>query len=284
MPYLISFMLFVLCLPTLSVATSEHVMPVEQQVWLDQDIKHYLDESEIVSITVNEKPLNVIFQTYMNAEKRGIAIILPDVGHPILSTNGSQFLRQALSDDGYDTYVLPSTKILYESLEIPDLTEQQEQKPSPFAQAVFFQSESMLNEYKDELAARFQALTQELMMMPDEQLIVVALGTSAGIMTELISEQPSLPVDALITISAHLPHPKRNKDLAASFSLVSPPLLDIFYSTDGPAVTQSIKNRMRWAKRNNKYDYRQRELFGQSHELRQHQRLRKEVNGFLSHL
>jgi hypothetical protein len=122
------------------------------------------------------------------------------------------------------------------------------------------------------------------MMMPDEQLIVVALGTSAGIMTELISEQPSLPVDALITISAHLPHPKRNKDLAASFSLVSPPLLDIFYSTDGPAVTQSIKNRMRWAKRNNKYDYRQRELFGQSHELRQHQRLRKEVNGFLSHL
>jgi hypothetical protein len=284
MPYLISFMLFVLCLPTLSVATSEHVMPVEQQVWLDQDIKHYLDESEIVSITVNEKPLNVIFQTYMNAEKRGIAIILPDVGHPLLSTNGSQFLRQALSDDGYDTYVLPSTKILYESLEIPDLTEQQEQKPSPFAQAVFFQSESMLNEYKDELAARFQALTQELMMMPDEQLIVVALGTSAGIMTELISEQPSLPVDALITISAHLPHPKRNKDLAASFSLVSPPLLDIFYSTDGPAVTQSIKNRMRWAKRNNKYDYRQRELFGQSHELRQHQRLRKEVNGFLSHL
>lgn len=277
-------MLFVLCLPTLSVATSEHVMPVEQQVWLDQDIKHYLDESEIVSITVNEKPLNVIFQTYMNAEKRGIAIILPDVGHPILSTNGSQFLRQALSDDGYDTYVLPSTKILYESLEIPDLTEQQEQKSSPFAQAVFFQSESMLNEYKDELAARFQALTQELMMMPDEQLIVVALGTSAGIMTELISEQPSLPVDALITISAHLPHPKRNKDLAASFSLVSPPLLDIFYSTDGPAVTQSIKNRMRWAKRNNKYDYRQRELFGQSHELRQHQRLRKEVNGFLSHL
>lgn len=284
MPYLISFMLFVLCLPTFSIATSEHVMPVEQQIWLEQDIKHYLDESEIVSITVNEKPLNVIFQTYMNAEKKGIAVILPDVGHPLLSTNGSQFLRQALSDDGYDTYVLPSTKILYESLEIPDLTAQQEQKPSPFAQAVFFQSESMLNEYKDELAARFQALTQELMMMPDEQLIVVALGTSAGIMTELISEQPSLPVDALITISAHLPHPKRNKDLAASFSLVSPPLLDIFYSTDGPAVTQSIKNRMRWAKRNNKYDYRQRELFGQSHELRQHQRLRKEVNGFLSHL
>ncbi|MAD89742.1 MAG: hypothetical protein CMK64_08570 [Pseudoalteromonas sp.] len=284
MPYLISFMLFVLCLPTFSIATSEHVMPVEQQIWLEQDIKHYLDESEIVSITVNEKPLNVIFQTYMNAEKKGIAVILPDVGHPLLSTNGSQFLRQALSDDGYDTYVLPSTKILYESLEIPDLTAQQEQKPSPFAQAVFFQSESMLNEYKDELAARFQALTQELMMMPDEQLIVVALGTSAGIMTELISEQPSLPVDALITISAHLPHPKRNKDLAASFSLVSPPLLDIFYSTDGPAVTQSIKNRMRWAKRNSKYDYRQRELFGQSHELRQHQRLRKEVNGFLSHL
>jgi len=284
MPYLISFMLFVLCLPTFSIATSEHVMPVEQQIWLEQDIKHYLDESEIVSITVNEKPLSVIFQTYMNAEKKGIAVILPDVGHPLLSTNGSQFLRQALSDDGYDTYVLPSTKILYESLEIPDLTAQQEQKPSPFAQAVFFQSESMLNEYKNELAARFQALTQELMMMPDEQLIVVALGTSAGIMTELISEQPSLPVDALITISAHLPHPKRNKDLAASFSLVSPPLLDIFYSTDGPAVTQSIKNRMRWAKRNNKYDYRQRELFGQSHELRQHQRLRKEVNGFLSHL
>jgi hypothetical protein len=282
MPYLISFLLLIFCLPSLKAATSEHIMPIESQIWLDQDIQHYLEDSEVISITVNEKPLQVIFQTYMNAEKKGIAVILPDIGHPLLSTNGSQFLKQSLSDDGYDTYVLPSPKILYESLEVPDLS--QEQKPSPFAKAVFFQSESMLNEYKDELAARFQALTQELMMMPNERLIVIALGTSAGIMAELISEQPNLPVDALVTISAHLPHPKRNKDLAATLSLVSPPLLDIYYSNDGPAVTQSIENRVRWAKRNSKYDYRQRELFGQSHEHRQHQRLRKEVNGFLSHL
>lgn len=284
MSYFISLILLILNLSSAYAATSEHIMPTEPQVWLDQDIKHYLEDSEVINITVDEKPLNVIFQTYMNAEKKGIAIILPDVGHPQLSTNGSQYLKESLSDDGYDIYVLPAPKVLYESLEIPDLTQDQEQQPSPFANAVYFQSESMLNEYKNELAARFQALTQELMMMPDEQLIVVALGTSAGMIAELIAEQPNLPVDALITISAHLPHPKRNKDLAATLSLVSPPLLDVFYSTDGPAVTQSITNRIRWAKRNSKYDYRQRELFGQSHELRQHQRLRKEVNGFLSHL
>ena len=114
--------------------------------------------------------------------------------------------------------------------------------------------------------------------------MVIAVGTTAGVFAELLSEQPSLPVDALITISAHLPHPKRNKDLAATFSLVSPPLLDIYYSHDSPLITQSTYERLRWAKRNSKFDYRQRELFGQSHELRQHQRLRKELNGFLSHL
>lgn len=282
MPYFISFILLVLYLSPAFAATSEHIMPTEPQVWLEQDIKHYLDDSEIINITVDEKPISVIFQTYMNSEKKGITIILPDIGHPPLSTNGSQYLKQALSDDGYDIYVLPAPKILYEPLEIPDLT--QEQQPSPFANLVYFQTESMLNEYKNELAARFQALTQELTKMPDEQLVVVALGTSAGIIAELISEQPNLPVDALITISAHLPNPKRNKSLAATLSLVSPPLLDVFYSTDGPVVTQSIANRIRWAKRNSKYDYRQRELFGQSHELRQHHRLRKEVNGFLSHL
>ncbi len=282
MPYFLAFFILLFTTPAINAASSDHVMPTEPQVWQQQDLKSYIDANNIINITVNEQPLGVLFQTYMNATKRGIAIILPDIGHSLLSSNGSQFLQQALADDGYDTYVLPSPPVLFESLEIPDFT--QEHQPKPFAKAVFFQSESMLNEYKNELAVRFQALIQELSKMPNEHTVVIALGTSAGVFAELVSEQPQLPVDALVTISAHLPHPKRNKDLAATFSLVSPPLLDIFYSNDGPAVTQSISNRKRWAKRNSKYDYRQRELFGLSHELRQHQRLRKEVTGFLSHL
>tara|TARA_Y100000034_G_C6853393_1_gene387443 strand:+ start:50 stop:898 length:849 start_codon:yes stop_codon:yes gene_type:complete len=282
MPYFIVLITLLFIAPMPKAESSEHIMPTSPQVWLKQDLNNYLDATNMINITVNEQPLEVLFKTYMNASKRGIAIILPDIGHPLLSSNGSQFLQTALSDDGYDTYVLPSPDILFESLELPDFA--QEQQPSSFAKAVFFQSESMLNEYKNELAARFQALTQQLSKMPDEHLVVIALGTSAGIFAELISEQPQLPVDALVTISAHLPHPKRNKDLAATLSLISPPLLDIYYSYDGPAITQSVSNRKRWAQRNSKYDYRQRELFGLSHELRQHQRLRKVVNGFLSHL
>jgi hypothetical protein len=261
---------------------AQHIMPIDTKVWFDADLKHYLDDSELVSITVNESPLQVIFQTYMNAPKKGTAVILPDIGQPLLSSNGSQYLHQALSDDGFDTYVLPSPAILYESLEIPDFSNEAQEQLN--AKAVFFQSEDMINEYKNELAARFQALSQSLAKTRDEKFVVIAVGTTAGVFAELLSEQPSLPVDALITISAHLPHPKRNKDLAATFSLVSPPLLDIYYSHDSPLITQSTYERLRWAKRNSKFDYRQRELFGQSHELRQHQRLRKELNGFLSHL
>ena len=263
--------------------SSQHVMPVDSDVWMNEDLAHYWSEEELVSITVNESPLKVIFQNYMSSEKQGIAIILPEIGDPLLKVNGTQYLHEALTDDGFDTYLIPSPKILFESLEIPDFSSQNVPEMH-FAKATYFQSEEMLNEYKSELASRFQALSQTLTKTRDELVVVIAIGTTAGVFAELLSEQPSLPVDALVTISAKLPHPKRNKDLSATFSLISPPLLDIYYSHDGAFVMKGITDRLRWARRNNKLDYRQRELFGQSHELRQHERLRKEVNGFLSHL
>ena len=80
MPYFIAFMMLLFATPALNAAPSEHVMPTEPKVWHQQDLKNYIDASNIINITVNEQPLDVLFQTYMNATKRGIAIILPDIG------------------------------------------------------------------------------------------------------------------------------------------------------------------------------------------------------------
>ena len=85
----------------------------------------------------------------------------------------------------------------------------------------------------------------------------------------------------MTVISPQLPNAARQKHLAANLSLVSPALLDIYYSFDNPSVVDSTNMRKRWALRNNKYDYRQRELFGVKTDPLQHQRLRKELLGFL---
>ncbi|HAU04455.1 MAG TPA: DUF3530 domain-containing protein, partial [Pseudoalteromonas shioyasakiensis] len=51
-----------------------------------------------------------------------------------------------------------------------------------------------------------------------------------------------------------------------------------------PDTLQSVKDRKRWVRKHAKYDYRQRELFGVPSEPEQHQRLLKEVDGFLRRL
>lgn len=123
-----------------------------------------------------------------------------------------------------------------------------------------------------------------LALREHEHIAIVAFGNSAGLFAEHLATLPKIRIDALITVSAQLANPNRNKHLAASLSLVSPALLDVFYSYDNPAVLHTIKDRRRWAKRNSKYDYRQRELFGQNSQMHQQHRLQKELSGFLRQL
>ncbi|MCO7186893.1 MULTISPECIES: DUF3530 family protein [unclassified Pseudoalteromonas] len=256
--------------------------PPSKSSLFDSDLRYWLSSEKLLTIKDEEQEIAVLFSEYMAAPKRGIIVLLPGLEQSPLYNNGLSYLHQTLTDDGYDTYTLP----------VPDLTEgnditqgMMDGEPNEVkSTAIPVLSEFALDNYKAALVARFEALYKTLALRQQEHIAIVAFGNSAGLFAEYLATLPSIRVDALITVSAQLANAQRNSHLPASLSLVAPALLDVFYTFDSPLVLDTIDERKRWARRNSKLDYRQRELFGEQHQPMQHQRLRKELTGFLRRL
>ncbi|KZN50680.1 DUF3530 family protein [Pseudoalteromonas luteoviolacea] len=265
---------------------AEHIAPQPKTEIIKSDLGYWLANDSFITIKDDEREVPVLFSEYMSSSKRGIIVMLPGIEQSPLHGNGLSYLREALNDDGYDTYVIPSPDLNINVNMIQDgiVDTEQNQPKSRQQNVVSSVSESALNDYKMELVARFDALYKTLALRENEHIAILAFGNSAGLFAEHLATLPQIRVDALITVSAQLANPNRNKHLAASLSLVSPALLDVFYSYDNPAVLHTVKDRRRWAKRNSKYDYRQRQLFGQNTQESQHYRLQKELSGFLRQL
>ncbi|MBD1581507.1 DUF3530 family protein [Pseudoalteromonas sp. S16_S37] len=260
-------------------APAPFVMPQPRTKIEQQDLAKYFSDKLIELETDNGKVVT-LFSPYMSASKRGVVILLPGAGDSPLSVHGLSYLSQALTDDGFDTYALQTPELNWQAglFNIEQATPDKEKVyAGPW-------SEAMLDDYKEQLISSFDALYQQLVITNQDQVVVVAHGVSAGVFSEYLASLPKTNIDAFIAISAQLPNIDRNKHLPAVLSLVSPPLLDIIYSLDNPTIHNNAKQRKRWVLRNNKYDYRQRELFGLSTEPRQHERLRKELDGFLRQL
>ncbi|KZN63634.1 DUF3530 family protein [Pseudoalteromonas luteoviolacea] len=262
----------------------EHVAPIAKSAVIESDLNHWLSPDSFITIKDDEREIPVLYSEYMSSSKRGIVVMLPGIDQSPVQGNGLSYLREALNDDGYDTYVIPSPSFNYGPDVMSSAIGSADSDPPKKTADVAVISEMALNDYKSELVARFSALYKTLALRESEHIAILAFGNSAGLITEYLATLPNIRVDALITVSAQLANPNRNKHLPASLSLVSPALLDVYYSYDNPAVLHTIKARRRWAKRNSKYDYRQRQLFGQHTQERQHQRLRKELSGFLRQL
>ena len=262
---------------------AEHINPPPLEHFYQQDAERFYESSELLTLQSEGEDFYVFHQPYMAAAKTGTVVLIPDMLAPPLNSSGISFLAQRLSDDGFDTYTI-SAPAVSSSADIlpPDLgaatPEENQQAGNKVLTGV---SERNLDDYKTALISRFEALYNTLSKSPEEQLVVVAFGNSAGVFVEHLATLPSLQIDAVTVISPQLPNAARQKHLAANLSLVSPALLDIYYSFDNPSVVDSTNMRKRWALRNNKYDYRQRELFGVKTDPLQHQRLRKELLGFL---
>ncbi|WP_415839063.1 DUF3530 family protein [Pseudoalteromonas byunsanensis] len=262
-----------------SAASAPFIMPPARTAIEQSDLNKYFPKQLIELDTEHGKVLT-LFSPYMSAIKRGVVVMLPGANQGPLSPHGLNYLSQALTDDGFDTYAIQSPELNWQA----GMFSQNDNAENETIEYQGPWSEDMLDEYKDNLLASFEALQQTLDLNPDQQFVVIAAGTSAGVFSEHLAALPNIEIDALITLSAQLPNIKRNKHLPAVLSLVRPPLLDIVYSQDNQTLLNNALQRKRWVKRNNKYDYRQRELFGASNEPLQHQRLRKELDGFLRQL
>ena len=291
-----------------NVNAADFIKPTPWSSLVTNDIQRFLPSGEVRTLLAGEDEFISLYRQSMAASQRGIVLIIPDWQHLPTNNAGINFLRKQLNEIGYATLAMTMPDIDWhpvdmttpespESSEAESTTQSSQQgdeqsTPAPPAetqQAPHFVtgepniSEAVLDDYKLKLIARFNALYNSAM---DEggNIIVVAQGASAGLLIEHYASFPNNELNAFISLGSYLPNSVRNQHLNATLSTISPPLLDIFYSEGNPDTLQSVKDRKRWVRKHAKYDYRQRELFGVPSEPEQHQRLLKEVDGFLRRL
>ncbi|MEI8667187.1 DUF3530 family protein [Pseudoalteromonas sp. B131b] len=289
---------------SVQVTAAEHIAPPTLSSIENNDIERLLPNDEIKSILAGETEFLSLYSEYMSADFRGVVLLIPDWQSVPTNNAGMSFLRKELNNLGYTTYAMTVPDIDWQASKIPDSsTEMPAETTTPdaatstepatadmkknaephYVNALEKVTNEVLDNYKINLISRFNALYQTAMQEPGN-VVVIAQGTSAGVLLEHYADFPEQRVDAFISLSSYLPNTKRNKDLSQTTSLVTPALLDIYYANDSNDILMSLKNRQRWVNRNAKFDYRQRQLFGLRDQPDQHARLTKEIDGFLRRL
>ena len=287
-----------------NVNAADFIKPTPWSSLVTNDIQRFLPSDEVRTLLAGDDEFISLYRQSMAPTQRGIVLIIPDWQDVPTNNAGINFLRKQLNDIGYATLAMTMPDIDWHpaDMAMPEPTENSETEsttqnnqqadsapPAQTQQAPHFVSakpnisEAILDDYKLKLIARFNALYNSAM---DEggNIIVLAQGASAGLLIEHYASFPNNELNAFISLGSYLPNSIRNQHLNATLSTISPPLLDIFYSEGNPDTLQSVNDRKRWVRRNAKYDYRQRELFGTPTEPEQHERLLKEVDGFLRRL
>ena len=289
---------------SIQVTAAEHIAPPTLSSIENNDIERLLPNDEIKSILAGETEFLSLYSEYMSADFRGVVLLIPDWQSVPTNNAGMSFLRKELNNLGYTTYAMTVPDIDWQASKIPDssteipaetttpdaakstepATADMKKSAEPhYVNALEKVTNEVLDNYKINLIARFNALYQTAMQEPGN-VVVIAQGTSAGVLLEHYADFPEQRVDAFISLSSYLPNTKRNKGLSQTTSLVTPALLDIYYANDSNDILMSLKNRQRWVNRNAKFDYRQRQLFGLRDQPEQHARLTKEIDGFLRRL
>ncbi len=296
------------CVALLALCTTaaEHIAPPSLSSIENSDIKRLLPTDEVKTMLAGETEFLSLRSEYMSADFRGIVLLIPDWQSTPTNNAGMSYLRKELNNLGYTTYAITTPDIDWQASKIAEpaaetapsaATETESQANSESEQpnasskneaphhvdAIEAISDEILDNYKLNLLARYKALYQTAMQEPTN-IVVIAQGTSAGVLTEYYADFPQERIDAFISVSSYLPNAKRNKSLSQTTSLVTPALLDIYYASDNRDILINLKNRQRWVNRNAKFDYRQRQLFGLRDQPQQHARLTKEIDGFLRRL
>lgn len=298
---------------TVQVTAAEHIAPPSYASIENNDIQHLLPNDEIKPILAGDTEFLTLYSEYMSADFRGTVLLIPDWQSSATNNAGMSFLRKELNNLGYTTYAMTvpdinwqaseiataatnestttenilaqstdNESVAVESTTIEDVGTNKSAEPH-HVNAIEKVSDAVLDNYKVNLIARYEALYNTAMAEPNN-IVVIAQGISAGVLLEHYAQFPDSRLNAFISLSSYLPNSKRNQDLSQTSSLIAPPLLDIYYANDNNEILMNLKNRQRWVNRNAKFDYRQRQLFGLRNQPDQHARLSKEIDGFLRRL
>lgn len=256
----------------------EWLAPINKELQGNQDISHYYDKSEVVNVMAGENEITALFRDHTAEFDKGVAILIADWHLTQANDRGIDFLRKSLNNYGWITYSISagsSPRINNE--ELP------ENDNLSLAPSLSHYTKPDFDAYALSLTSRFKAMYQQALTHPGF-VIVITQGQSGAILNSYLNQQSSEPIDALVLLNNFYNEPQKNKALNQTITTTTWPTLDIFYQSHNHWLSQQMELRKKLARRNHKLNYRQRTLFGSQSSEQQHQRLSKEIYGFLTWL
>lgn len=256
----------------------EWLAPINKEQQNNQDVSHYFEPSEVVTVMAGDNELTALYRDHTAEFEKGVAILIADWHLTQSNDRGIDFLRKSLNDYGWVTYSISAgSSPRINNDELPD------NDNVSVAPSLSQFKKPDLDAYALSLTSRFKAMYQQALTHPGF-VIVITQGQSGAILNSYLNQQTSEQIDALILLNNFYNEAQKNKSLNQTITTTPWPTLDIYYQSQNHWLNQQMVQRKKLARRNHKLNYRQRALFGNQSSEQQHQRLSKEIYGFLTWL
>ncbi|QQX79670.1 DUF3530 family protein [Shewanella sp. KX20019] len=204
---------------------------------------HYLPESEVSNVQVDDQDYPVLLRSWQGKKKLGLAIIVPGLGLSPDDGGFTAFLRRQLNKAGWATLAItPPQKpampnYATQAVDVANAGENQLSQQSTQAMPVFSEEQQTLN---IQLQQSFLISTMSQLDSLGKQFqgkrMLISSDDSAGVIIELLKDNKLPMPDMLAVINPYSDRPGQNQALATQLAELRIPVLDI-QSRDGTSAS-----------------------------------------------
>jgi hypothetical protein len=222
--------------------------------FVESDFQRQFPQPQLV--TLNSEPAFMALSLpRLTGYAKGSVILISDHNEHAASPKYIQYLRVHLTELGWNTLSI-----------------------MPPAIAHF--NPNKLSNYQQQLKQRI-ATAMNHINADDGAIVIIAQGSSAGIINQLYAEQQLTTATALIMLGAYLPDYALNQQLAQAIASHAVPTLDISNSFDNSLALSQLKQRQQLANKSFKASYRQRLITGSAYNASNQSWVLQEIYGWL---
>jgi len=252
--------------------------PISVEKQHKSDISHYFPNTKITPILAGPDDYLTLVKENTSVNNKGVAVLLPDWQQGAVNPKAINFLRTALSKQGWTTIsIQPANKPNnFPSTELK-VNEQQEA------------NKTIIDKYKTKLTSLINAVLTKSKDYPGI-VIIIAQGNHGGMLVDIFDQQSSnqnssMP-NALILLSSYLLNSNElidetNTAFAKTLAYSEYPVLDLYLKYDNPIVLDKAAQRLAIANQELKAYYRQRQINNNATGYYPEQELLIQINSWL---
>lgn len=243
--------------------------PISPFIQQKQDLTHYLSDKNTQVVKVDQNEYIIIEETSTTSNNKGVAILIPDWQQGLTNPKAMNFLQASLPSLGWSTI----------SVQSPNKPNAYPSNASTIKESAK-QNKMALEFYKAEVEGLLMEVMKKARNYPGI-FLVITQGSQAAILVDIYKDKQELSPAALVTLSAGMYSTIENKAFAYNIATSSLPVLDLILQKDSNNVIENAALRKKYAAKEFKTLYRQKQLTNMMPGYYPEHTLLQEINGWL---